>query len=538
MEKAPQPVLGPDASAETPDQQPDRTLYDVAAVEDVREGEVFSVIIKEQSIALVRVGGEVHALGGRCPHKGAPLRGRLHCYSKAHGDVIVCPWHKAVFGVRDGRVKEPVAFSGLPVYPVRLVEGRVLVGVSPLPARVPEPCMEDSSVLVLGGGAAAASAIYTLREEGFAGSIILIGDESLSPYDRPSLSKGIFLGGPDKVQPPLLLNDAFFAHHEITRVQGTITSLDCTAKRVELADGRDYSADHVLITTGGRPAKPDLPGIELTGVMTMHGVQDARQIAEEITGEQAVVLIGGGLTTLELASALRQKGAGVTVIAPEQVIPMEAQWGREVGRILLRLHADNGVAFITDSEVVNIYGKDHVEGIELDDGMKLPCTHVLVAVGNEPCRSFLPDDVGTDADGGVSGIVVDEDMRVLPGIYAAGDVAAFQHEGTLCRIEHWRQAQIEGRAAARTILGLSRQPMPIPWYWTQQFGKKLEYMGWGEPFDRVLIEGDLSGFDFMAAYMRGQKVVALVSAGRSSAMARAAVDFDGFVAKEVRTSIV
>ncbi|WP_077396585.1 FAD-dependent oxidoreductase [Bombella intestini] len=538
MEEAPRPVLGPDVSAATPDQQPDRTLYDVAAVEDVKEGEVLSVLIKEQSIALIRVGGEVHAVGGRCPHKGAPLRGRLHCHSKVHGDVVVCPWHKAVFGVRDGKVKEPVAFSSLPVYPVRLVEGRVLVGVSPISAGEAQKCMEDSSVLVLGGGAAAASAIYTLREEGFGGSIVLIGEESLPPYDRPSLSKGIFLGGPDKVQPPLLLNEAFFAHHEITRVQGRVVSLDCKKRRVELADGRDYSADHVLIATGGQPVKPALPGIELDGVMTLHGVRDARQIAECITGEQAVILIGGGLTTLELASALRQKGAGVTIIAPEQAISMEAQWGREVGRILQRLHADNGVAFVTDSKVVRICGTDQVEGIELDDGMKLPCTHVLVAIGSEPCRDFLPDHIGKDSKNGMTGIVVDKDMRVMPGVYAAGDVAIFQHEGTFCRVEHWRQAQIEGRAAARTILGLPRQPMPVPWYWTQQFGKKLEYIGWGGPFDRVLIEGDLNGFDFMAAYMRGPKVVALVSAGRSSAMARAAVDFDDFVAKEVRTTVV
>lgn len=537
MEHAPQTALGPDVS-EADSSLPDQTLYDVAAVEDVKEGEVLSIILKERPIALVRVGGEVHALGGRCPHKGAPLRGRLHCYSKVHGDVIVCPWHKALFGVRDGRVKEPVAFSSLPVYPVRLVEGRVLVGVNATRLSPAARHMKDRSVLVLGGGAAAASAIYTLREEGFGGSIVLIGDESSPPYDRPSLSKGIFLGGPDKVQPPLLLNETFFAHHEITRVQGTVTSLDCETRRVQLEDGRDYSADHVLIATGGRPMKPDLPGIDLKGVMTLHDVRDARQISQGITGDQAVVLIGCGLTTLELASALRQKGAGVTVIAPEQVIPMEAQWGREVGRILLRLHTDNGVAFVTDCSVVSIYGTDRVEGVELADGMKLPCTHVLVSIGNEPCRGFLPDDVGTAPESGTTGIVVDDDMKVMPGIYAAGDVATFRHDGTFYRIEHWRQAQIEGRAAARSILGLPRQPMPMPWYWTQQFGKKLEYMGWGESFDRVLIEGDLGGFDFMAAYMKDQRVVALVSAGRSSAMARAAVDFEGFVAREVRTVIV
>lgn len=537
MEQAPRPVLGPDASdADTT--LPDQTLYDVAAVEDIKEGEVLSVILKEQSIALVKVGDEVRALGGRCPHKGAPLRGRLHCQSKVHGDVLVCPWHKAVFGVEDGRVKEPVAFSGLPVYPVRLVEGRVLVGSSPVRQAPVEKRQEDESVLVLGGGAAGASAIYTLREEGFAGRIILIGDEGTPPYDRPALSKGIFLGGPDKVQPALLLNEEFYAHHEVIRVQGTVAALDCDARRVQLDDGRDYQADHVLVATGGRPARPELPGIDLEGVLTLHDVRDARKISESITGDQAVILIGGGLTALELASALRQKGAGVTIIAPEHPVPMEAQWGREVGQILLRLHADNGVAFVSDTAVVGIYGAKHVEGVELEDGMRLPCTHVLVAVGNRPCRDFLPMPLGGGEEGAMPGIVVDEEMRIQPGIYAAGDVATFRRESGLCRIEHWRQAQIEGRAAARSILGLPRQPMPAPWYWTQQFGKKIEYIGWGEPFDSVLIEGDLGSFDFMAAYMQGQKVVALVSAGRASAMARAAVDFEGFVAREVKTSIV
>ncbi len=537
MEIAPQAALGPDVNGTTP-ALPDQTLYDVAAVVDVREGDILSITLKEQAIALVRVGDEIHAVGRRCPHKGASFRGKLSCRSPVHGDVIVCPWHKAVFGVQDGKVKEPIAFSSLPVYPVRQVEGRVLVGANPIIQKPAAKCGEDETVLVLGAGAAAASAIYTLREEGFAGRITMIGDEGFVPYERPALSKGVFLGGREKVQPSPLLSEEFYARHEVARMRGKVVALDCEAKQVRLDEGKTYHADHILITTGGRPVLPPLPGIGLEGVMSLHTVRDAWKIAEEITGDQAVILIGCGLTTLETASALRQKGAGVTIIAPDYPVPMERQWGREIGQVLRRLHEDNGVAFVTDASVVAIQGTERVTGVELDDGMTLTCTHVLVSIGNEPCRDFLPEQTKEEEEGGVQGIIVDDNMQVRPGIYAAGDVAAFRRNGTLCRVEHWRPAQCEGRAAARSILGLPFQPMPMPWYWTQQFGKKVEYLGWGENFDYILIEGDLGGFDFMAAYIKDQKVVALVSSGRSAAMARAAVDFERFVEREVRTRIV
>ncbi|MUG89858.1 FAD-dependent oxidoreductase [Bombella sp. ESL0385] len=535
VEKAPQ-VVQEAGTRGAGSPVPDQTLYDVAAIEDVREGDILPITLQEQSIALVRMGDDIHAIGRRCPHKGATFRGDLACRSSVHGDVVVCPWHKAVFGVRDGKLKEPIAFSHLPVYPVRQVEGRVLVGAHPMSRKPAEQSGEEERVLIVGAGAAAASAIYTLREEGFAGRITLIGDEGFLPYERPALSKGVFLGGGEKVQPSPLLSEAFYARHEIARMRGKVVALDCEKKEVLLEEGKRYSADHILITTGGRPILPPLPGIELEGVMSLHTVRDAWKIAEEITGDQAVILIGCGLTTLETASALRQKGAGVTIIATERPFPMEGQWGREVGQILRRLHEDNGVAFVTDTAVVGIHGTERVTGVELGDGMVLNCTHVLVSVGNKPSRDFLPSHI--EDEGVVGGIIVDDTMQVRPGIYAAGDVAAFRRNGALCRIEHWRPAQCEGRAAARSILGLPPQPMPVPWYWTQQFGKKLEYLGWGESFDHVLIEGDLGGFDFMAAYMKGQKVVALVSSGRSAAMARAAVDFEGFVAREVRTRIV
>ncbi len=513
---------------------PDHTLYDVAALEDIIEGEVLPVTLKGQPIALVRRGGEVHALGGRCPHKGAKFRGRVHCKSPVHGDVIVCPWHKGVFGVNDGRVKEPVSFAPLPVFPVRVVEGRVLVGVTPFTRKAPTAKMEDSSVLVIGGGAAAASALYTLRDEGFAGKITLIGDEGIPPYDRTALSKGIFLGDPEKVQASLLLNENFYAEHDVVRINGSVKSLNKRARSVLLEDGRSFSAENLLIATGSRPILPEIPGVQLEGVLTLHTQQDAQRIAREITGDQAVILIGNGLTTLETASALRQKGAGVTVIMPDIPVPLEDQWGREVGQTLLKLHTDNGVAFINDASVKEIYGTESVEGVELSDGMKLPCSHVLVSVGNEANCDFMRLDKNAE----IKGIAVDEDMKVQAGVYAAGDVAVIRRGGVSCRVEHWRPAQTQGRLAARSILGLPKQAMPMPWYWTQQFGKKIEYLGWGDSFDRVFIEGTLSNFDFMAVYLKGSKVVALVSAGRAADMARAAVDFDTFVAKEINSFLL
>ncbi|GBQ07581.1 FAD-dependent oxidoreductase [Saccharibacter floricola] len=509
------------------DRAEQQSFHDVASLEEIKEDGLKIVTIGKRSIVLMRREGRIHALGGKCPHKGAPLNKGAYCKSASHGDVLVCPWHKAVFSAETGKVVEPIAFEDLPRYPVEIVQGRIIVGARPLPSAPAVARQEGEHVLVLGGGAAAASVVYTLRHEGFAGKITIIGDEEWAPYDRTMLSKSFLLAEPSRRQAPDILDKNYYIRHNITRLQGRVTALDHHTKTVTLEDGQTLQGDHIVIATGSRPRSPDIAGIERDGVMGLHSQADALKMAEEITPDQPVILIGGGLIGLEVASSLRQKGVGVTIITNEGV-PMEAQLGREIGLRLHQLHEENSVAFISDAQVTRIYGEGRVEGVELDDGMRLPCRHVLIATGVQPQSDYVRDSL----KGPEGSVLVDEAMRAAPGVYAAGDVAAVTKDGRVWRVEHWRHAQVQGRIAAQAIMGFPVEKMPVPWFWTQQFGKKIEWLGWGEAFDHVLIEGALEDFKFLATYRSNNRVVALSGAGRATEMARAAVSFDEFAEKE------
>ena len=500
---------------------------DLVAFKDLEDGQITSFSINGTSVVLVKDGEDVHALGGKCPHKEAPMEQGAFCRTEK-GSVLVCPWHKAVFDAVDGSLVEPLALEPLPRYPVEIVDGRVLVGSKPMKREAPLDRQEDESVLILGAGAAGIMAAITLRQEGFAGTIMMVTEEKYRPYDRTALSKTVLLSEPEKAHAPSLRSESFYGQNRISVKHGRIAAFDPATRMATLSDGSVLTADHVLIATGSRSQMLDLPGADLKRVFTLHSEKDAEDIARVIDPDQAVTIIGAGFIGLEVASCLRQRGVGVTIIADTDA-PMEKHFGREIGMRLRQLHEDNGVAFISDAKAVKIYGDKKAEGVELDDGMKLPASFVLAGVGVTPVTDYI-DGLDRDEDGA---IVVDHLMRAAPGVYAAGDASAILHDGKPRRIEHWRHAQIQGRIAALTMMGHETTHLPTPWFWTQQFGKKIELLGWGEGFDNVSLEGDIKGFSFLATYLKDGKPVALAGAGHAYDMARAAVDFDGFVQEKV-----
>ncbi|MFT9446260.1 FAD-dependent oxidoreductase [Gluconobacter japonicus] len=500
---------------------------DLVAFKDLEDGQITSFSINGTSVVLVKDGEDVHALGGKCPHKEAPMEQGAFCRTEK-GSVLVCPWHKAVFDAVDGSLVEPLALEPLPRYPVEIVDGRVLVGSEPMKREAPLDRQKGESVLILGAGAAGIMAAITLRQEGFAGTITMVTEEKYRPYDRTALSKTVLLSEPEKAHAPSLRSESFYGQNRISVKHGRIAAFDPATRMATLSDGSVLTADHVLIATGSRSQMLDLPGADLKRVFTLHSEKDAEDIARVIDPDQAVTIIGAGFIGLEVASCLRQRGVGVTIIADTDV-PMEKHFGREIGMRLRQLHEDNGVAFISDAKAVKIYGDKKAEGVELDDGMKLPASFVLAGVGVTPVTDYI-DGLDRDEDGA---IVVDHLMRAAPGVYAAGDASAILHDGKPRRIEHWRHAHIQGRIAALTMMGHETTHLPTPWFWTQQFGKKIELLGWGEGFDNVSLEGDIKGFSFLATYLKDGKPVALAGAGHAYDMARAAVDFDGFVQEKV-----
>ncbi|RUT27053.1 rubredoxin-NAD(+) reductase [Asaia sp. W19] len=494
---------------------------DVLALDDLPLEVITPVSIGEKALVLYRSTDGIRAFDGKCPHKGAPMEQGVACKSR-HGDVqLVCPWHKASFSAESGRLIAPPALDPLNRYPVEVHDGRVLVGKQAIRREPPAPMHEHETVAIIGAGAAAIAAAVTLREEGYAGRVLLISPEAELPYDRTALSKMVLGSGEKDAAPPALRPESWYEANNIERITDRVTKLDIEGRTLSLGSGKTLTPDHILIASGSRARALDIPGAALPGVKLLRGAEDARAIIASVDEKISVVVIGSGFIGMEAAAALRKRGAGVTVVS-QSALPFEKQLGKDIASAMRSLHEEKGVAFIPSRKVKAITGGEAVSGVELDDGTRIGATLVLAGIGAEPVLDFLPDYAINDQ----GGIDVDEAMRVGAHVYAAGDIASMSHEGQRYRIEHWRTAQCQARIAARTMLGLPGGDLPTPWFWTQQYDRKIEYLGWPQPHDAVQIDGSAQSFDFMAQYVAQDKTVGLAAASRPKEMGKAAVTFD------------
>ena len=495
-------------------------MQKVATLHMLKQLRPVRVKIGETAILLLRDGQVVHAFGADCPHAGAPLEEGAVCDGR-----LVCPWHKASFAIADGSLLEPPALDPLTRYPVEIVDGDVRVSDEPLPpapAVAPGP-VDARTMLVLGAGSAGTAAVAALREFGFTGRVILVGAEADPPYDRTALSKFVLQGAmpPDEVAP--LRENGFWESHRIERINGEAAALDQSARNVTLTDGTVLAYDALLIATGGKARPLDVPGAGLPGVHLLRSLDDARRLLPALEGGARVVIAGASFIGLEAASALRERGVAVTVVSDKET-PFERQFGSEIGAMFRRLHETHGVAFTSPRRIVAIEGAVRVQAAILDDGTRLQADVVLTGLGVRPATAFAAS-LGLSPDGGIP---VGTDMRATDGIFAAGDVTRFPYgrqEGV--RIEHWRVAQQQARIAARNMLGGNARFEQPPFFWTYHFGKRFEYLGHPEQFDRVEIDGDLEEGVFLARQYDGATVVGIVACQREAETALLAHRLDG-----------
>ncbi len=479
----------------------------VAMLADMAEDRPWRIEVGIARIALVRHRGQVHAFAAECPHAKAPLDQGAVCDGR-----LVCPWHKATFRLDDGAVLEPPALDPLVRYPVRVDGGAVMVGADPIVPETPTPQASPSApdartMLVVGGGAAGAAAVAALREFGFAGRVVLAAAEPALPYDRTALSKFVMAGGmaPDAV--PAVHDREWFDSHHVEFRRDAVARLEPSAKRAWFADGSSIEYDAALLAPGGAPRRVDVPGAHLAGVHVLRSVADAAAIVAELRQALRVVILGSSFIGLEVASALRERRAAVTVVSPEDV-SFARQFGPQVGAMFRRLHERHGVTFRI-GQASRLAGEQRVRAVIVGQEV-LPADLVIVGIGVQPATGFA---AGVDKrdDGG---LVVDAGMRAAEALYAAGDVAAFPFQGKPTRIEHWRVAQQHARVAARNMLGGDAQYDGVPFFWTYHYGKRFEYLGHAEAWDQVVIDGDLDAGRFVALLVQGGDVAAAVACGR------------------------
>lgn len=486
--------------------------HDICADDAVAEGAMRAFEAAGHKILLARVGGRCHAVGATCPHAGAPLSEGV-----LREGVVTCPWHKAAFRVATGERVEPPAVDDLPHFPVRVMNGRIVATVADQPDHVP-PVTEASDsrcMAIVGAGAAGFVAAQTFRDAGFAGRVILIGQESRLPYDRTVLSKYALSGAEGGEKTPLQ-DEAFYARHRIERLTREVVSLDPASRTIAFADGTDLRYDAALLATGGVPRRLEVPGAELRGVHLLRTPEDAEAIVRSAETATHAVVIGAGFIGLEAAASLRERGLEVAVVAPQDA-PLERQLGPEVGNVFRRVHEREGVAFHLGHDVASLEGDDRVERVRLKSGEVLPADLVVAGLGVVPATDLLRG-VGRRKDGGLD---VDTRLRVVDGLHAAGDIAAFPlyGSGPRIRIEHWRVAEQQGRIAALNMLGRALPYDAVPYFWTIHFLKRLDYVGHVETWDDVVIDGDLETPEFAAFYVKDGKVEAVAGWSRDQQMA-------------------
>ncbi|MFF6791213.1 NAD(P)/FAD-dependent oxidoreductase [Streptomyces filamentosus] len=376
----------------------------------------------------------------------------------------------------------------------------------------------DQTFVIVGGGLAGAKAAETLRAEGFNGRVILIGDERDHPYERPPLSKDYLLGKKDR-ESALVHEPAWYAAHDVElRLGQTVTAVDRDAHTVRLGDGTVIRYDKLLLATGSEPRRLDVPGTGLAGVHHLRRLSHSERLRDELKAlgrdNGHLVIAGAGWIGLEVAAAARTYGAEVTVVEYEPTA-LHRVLGPELGQLFADLHTEHGVRFHFGARVTEITGQDGmVLAVRTDDGEEHPAHAVLVAIGAAP-RATLAENAGLAlvdrADGG--GIAVDASLRTSdPDIYAAGDVAAFDHPALhhRIRVEHWANALNGGPAAARAMLGRDVSYDRVPYFFTDQYDLGMEYSGWAPPgsYDQVVVRGDTGKREFIAFWLDGGRVIA------------------------------
>ncbi|HET8615749.1 MAG TPA: FAD-dependent oxidoreductase [Actinomycetales bacterium] len=368
-------------------------------------------------------------------------------------------------------------------------------------------------IVIVGASLAGATAAQTLRDEGYEGAVVLVGEEPSRPYERPPLSKGYLLGN-DERESIFVHPEDWYAEHDVDlRLGTTVTAVDAGAHEVRLSDGGTLPYDRLLLTTGSAPRRLDVPGGDLDGVLYLRRVEDTDALREAFARKPRVVVIGAGWIGLETAAAARQSDLDVTVVEMAE-LPLLRVLGPEVAQVFADLHREHGVDFRFQTGVEALLGEGTVSGVRLSDGTEVPADLVLVGVGISP-RTELAKDAGLDVSNGVD---TDEHLRTSDAdVFAAGDVANAWHPvlKQRIRVEHWENARQEGKVAAEAMLGRDSAHVRLPYFFTDQYDLGMEYTGYVDPtpgsalsYDEVVFRGDKTKREFIVFWLREGRVLA------------------------------
>jgi NADPH-dependent 2,4-dienoyl-CoA reductase/sulfur reductase-like enzyme/nitrite reductase/ring-hydroxylating ferredoxin subunit len=490
--------MGEDAAAAGPDFSQGVKLADIA------EGATIGGRVGDEPVLLSRIDGELFAIGGACTHYGGALAEGL-----PSGGTVRCPLHHACFDLKTGEVLRAPALDPVDRWKVE-IDGDLAFVREKLPSPAPAElrATEVARVLIVGGGAAGLACANELRRLGYQGSVTMLSADHDPPCDRPNLSKDYLAGTAPEEWIPLRTDDWYRDNRIDLRLGVEVTAIDPEGRTVQFASGERLPFDKLLLATGAEPNRLSSPGFDGENVFTLRSLADARAIVAAAGSGKRAAVIGSSFIGLEAAASLRKRDVEVEVIAPENV-PFERVLGAELGEFFQNLHQASGVRFHLGRVAASYDGRT----VTLSDGAKIDADFVLVGIGVRP-RIGLAEAAGLSTG---NGVLVDQYLETsASGIYAAGDIAAYPEpiSGDRARIEHWTVAERQGQVAAANMLGIRTKFDSAPFFWTEQYGVTLRYVGHAAPADMVKVDGDITGRNATVRYFEDGRQRAAASLNR------------------------
>ena len=368
---------------------------------------------------------------------------------------------------------------------------------------------DNQQFVVIGASQAGGWVAKTLRNEGFEGSVILIGEEPYLPYERPPLSKGALAGE------ATLESTYFWAPEEYddldidVRVNTRVTKIDRGKKQVILYNGDVLKFDRLAITTGARVRVLPIEGSNLDGIFYLRTMADTKAIRATLKEGTKALIVGGGWIGLECASTLKQLNCEVTIIEAAErlcgraVTPKISDW-------MFHFHTNRGIKIKLNTTLNSFTGESYLSMANLTNGETINVDMAIIGIGVIP-NVQLAEDAGLEVD---NGIVVDTKTQTSdPNIFAAGDVTNHPNEilGRQIRLESWENAQNQGIVAGKALLDLAEPYAEIPWFWSDQFDTNIQMIGLPENWDSTVTRGEPKSDEFTTFYLRNNQIIGAIS---------------------------
>jgi 3-phenylpropionate/trans-cinnamate dioxygenase ferredoxin reductase subunit len=364
-----------------------------------------------------------------------------------------------------------------------------------------------AGVVIVGGGHAGGSAAAFLRQYGYEGAITVIGEEPIAPYQRPPLSKA-WLKGEADAEALALRPDSFYAEKDIALRLGTrVVSIQRTAKTVTTDTGETVAYETLILATGARARRLNLPGAELDGVQVLRSAADAEQLKLALGPGKRLAVVGGGYIGLEAAASGRALGAEAVVI---EALPriLSRQSCELLSNFFTDYHRARGVGFELNAAIEAFEGAGHVTGVRLGSGRVIPCDDVVVGIGVIP-NDELARDAGLEC---ANGVVVDLAARTAdPAVFAIGDVThrPLPLYDRMFRLESVANALEQAKQAASAIVGRAPPAQEVTWNWSDQYDIKLQLAGMALDTDDMLVRGDPAAAKFAVFHLKGDVIRAV-----------------------------